>query len=139
MLEFPAVSPSGPGATVPAGNAFTYTSRYRYRAVARSGTSVRTVTLRSGPLYPRRGTAGRVEGSCRMSGPADVDQTVPTPLSPLMVPAAGRVPLRRRGFADRPLGDPNPLVWLRSRFLRGWRGAGRAPVIPPVLPPRRVT
>src|SRR5947199_341095 len=57
-----------------------------------------------------------------MSGAADVDQTVPTPLPPPMVPVAGRVPLRRRVFADRPLGYPNPLVWLRSGFLRDWRG-----------------
>jgi Zn-dependent protease with chaperone function len=57
-----------------------------------------------------------------MSGPAEVDQTVPTPLPPLLVPAVGRVPLRRRVFADRPLGYPNPLVWLRSGILRDWRG-----------------
>lgn len=30
--------------------------------------------------------------------------------------------LQQRVFSDRPLGYPNPLVWLRSGILRDWRG-----------------
>ena len=37
-------------------------------------------------------------------------------------PGATRPTLRQRAFADRPLGYPNPLVWLRSGILRDWRG-----------------